>query len=101
MKKITKMNIPQELKYTKDHEWIRVEGKEAFERKAAAHGVKVLHYHADNGVFASQLWRAHCVSKGQGLSFAAVGAHHQNGRAEAKIRYLQAQGRTSLIHAAK
>ena len=30
MKKITKMNIPQELKYTKDHESIRVEGKEAF-----------------------------------------------------------------------
>jgi len=24
------MNIPQELKYTKDHEWIRVEGKMAY-----------------------------------------------------------------------
>lgn len=24
------MNFPQELKYTKDHEWIRVEGNEAF-----------------------------------------------------------------------
>ncbi|MBZ0242674.1 MAG: glycine cleavage system protein GcvH [Bacteroidales bacterium] len=24
------MNIPAELKYTKDHEWIRVEGDEAF-----------------------------------------------------------------------
>ena len=24
------MNIPQELKYTKDHEWIRVEGKIAY-----------------------------------------------------------------------
>jgi glycine cleavage system H protein len=24
------MNIPSELKYTKDHEWIRVEGNEAF-----------------------------------------------------------------------
>lgn len=23
------MNIPQELKYTKDHEWIRIEGKSA------------------------------------------------------------------------
>jgi glycine cleavage system H protein len=23
------MNIPQELKYTKDHEWIKVQGKEA------------------------------------------------------------------------
>ncbi len=25
-KKITIMNIPSELKYTKDHEWVRVEG---------------------------------------------------------------------------
>jgi glycine cleavage system H protein len=24
------MNLPENLKYTKDHEWIRVEGKEAF-----------------------------------------------------------------------
>jgi glycine cleavage system H protein len=24
------MNIPQNLKYTKDHEWIRVEGKEGY-----------------------------------------------------------------------
>jgi len=24
------MNIPKELKYTKDHEWIRVEGNEAY-----------------------------------------------------------------------
>ncbi|TKG92381.1 glycine cleavage system protein GcvH [Puteibacter caeruleilacunae] len=24
------MNIPENLKYTKDHEWIRVEGEEAF-----------------------------------------------------------------------
>ena len=23
------MNIPEELKYTKDHEWIRIEGEEA------------------------------------------------------------------------
>lgn len=29
-KKIIFMNIPAGLKYTKDHEWIRVEGDEAF-----------------------------------------------------------------------
>jgi glycine cleavage system H protein len=29
-KKIVFMNIPAELKYTKDHEWIRLEGEEAF-----------------------------------------------------------------------
>jgi glycine cleavage system H protein len=26
LKKIKEMNIPQELKYTKDHEWVRIEG---------------------------------------------------------------------------
>lgn len=24
------MNLPEELKYTKDHEWVRVEGNEAY-----------------------------------------------------------------------
>lgn len=28
--KISNMNFPAELKYTKDHEWIRVEGNEAY-----------------------------------------------------------------------
>ena len=78
-----------------------VEGKELFERYAASMGHTIHHYHADNGVFASNLWRAHCIAKHQGLSFAAVGAHHQNGVAENKIRQLQLQACTMLIHAAK
>ena len=28
-RKATKMNVPKDLKYTKEHEWIRVEGDEA------------------------------------------------------------------------
>jgi glycine cleavage system H protein len=28
--KITNMNFPAELKYTKDHEWVRVEGGDAY-----------------------------------------------------------------------
>ena len=76
-----------------------VEAKEAFERTAAQHGVKILHYHADNGVFASKAWKSHCLIKHQGLTFAGVGAHHQNGKAENKIRQLQSQSRTMLIHA--
>jgi hypothetical protein len=31
-----------------------IEGKEAFERFANAHGIRVEHYHAGNGIFASQ-----------------------------------------------
>jgi hypothetical protein len=76
-----------------------IEAKETFERKAAECGVHIQHYHADNGVFASQPWRSHCITNRQGLTFAAVGAHHQNGKAEAKIRYLQSQARAMLIHA--
>ncbi len=78
-----------------------IEGKELFERYAASMGHQIKHYHADNGVFASKAWRAHCIVKHQGLSFAGVGAHHQNGVAENKIRLLQSQARTMLIHAAK
>ena len=78
-----------------------VEGKELFERLAASMGHQIRHYHADNGVFASALWRTHCIAKKQGLTFAGVGSHHQNGLAENKIRLLQSQARTMLIHAAK
>ena len=45
-----------------------LEAKTAFEKAAAAHGVKVKHYHADNGVFASEAWRDACTKLGQGLS---------------------------------
>ena len=78
-----------------------VDGKEAFERKCREMGVSIQHYHADNGIFASNHWKHNCISKHQGLSFSGVGAHHQNGKAENKIRYLQSQARTMLIHANK
>ena len=76
-----------------------LEAKVAFERHAQEQGVVIRHYHADNGVFASKDWRASCFLKGQGLSFAGVNAHHQNGKAERRIRELQQTARTMLIHA--
>jgi len=76
-----------------------VEAKEAFERFASEHGVRVQHYHADNGVFNSNGWRSKCVQSGQGLTFAGVNAHHQRGRAERRIAILQDLTRTSLSHA--
>lgn len=39
------------------------------------------------------------IRQGQKLTFSGVGAHHQNGRAEKRIRDLQDLARTSLIHA--
>jgi hypothetical protein len=76
-----------------------VEAKEAFERYSRQHGVAIAHYHCDNGVFTAHLWRNDCTEKRQGLSFSGVNAHHQNGRAEKRIRDLQQAARTMLIHA--
>ena len=78
-----------------------LEAKEAFERLAASHGVTVLHYHADNGTFAARGFTDACYKKQQGITFAGVNAHHQNGRAEARIKHLTDQARTMLLHAAK
>jgi len=64
------------------------------------HGVKVQHYHADNGIFASRAFRDEVSRCGQGLSFCGVGAHHQNGVAERRIQDLADSARASLAHAA-
>jgi hypothetical protein len=34
-----------------------LEGKAAFERHSQLNGVKILHYHADNDMFASKPWK--------------------------------------------
>jgi hypothetical protein len=67
-----------------------------FEKRVSTYGLKILHYHADNGRFAETIWRDDILSKGQRLTFSGVGAHHQYGRAEKKIRDLQDMARTSL-----
>jgi hypothetical protein len=36
-----------------------IEAKEAFERWSASHGVKIKHYHADNGRFAENAFMSH------------------------------------------
>ena len=46
--------------------------KVAFEAWANTFGVKVLHYHTDNGRFAERTFMSHCDSKGQTISFAGV-----------------------------
>lgn len=51
-----------------------VEAKQAFEIYCTSHGVSVEHYHADNGIFNAYAWRAACIQKGQGLTFAGVNA---------------------------
>lgn len=71
--------------------------KISFERFAGEHNVKVRHYHADNGVYKSQLWMKHCAAKGQSMSFCGVSAHHQNPIAERLNRRATEMARTLLI----
>ncbi len=52
-----------------------MEGKLAFEQFCQLHGIQVRHYHANNGIFASNTWSLSCQDQSQGLSFAGVGTH--------------------------
>ena len=73
--------------------------KRSFEAHAASHGVKILHYHADNGRFAEKLFLNHCEESGQQVTLCGVSAHFQNGIAERRIKDLTERSRTSLLHA--
>ena len=73
--------------------------KHMFEHSADQRGVKILHYHADNGRFADNAFIADCKAQRQGLSYCGVNAHFQNGIAEHRIRDLQEQTRTSMLYA--
>lgn len=77
-----------------------IEAKQAFERYAARHGVKIKHYHCDNGRFADKAFIDHVHASHQTISFCGVGAHHQNGVAERRIRDITESARTMLLHAA-
>ena len=76
-----------------------LEGKALWERKLATFGIKVQHYHADNGVFNSLAWKEACAASLQGYSYSGVNAHFQSGIAERRIKELQELTRTILIHA--
>ena len=78
-----------------------IRAKRMFEKWAHDRGVEVQHYHADNGVFKAKAWVEECERNQQGLTFAAVGAHHQNGKAERRIRELQETARAMLLHAVR
>lgn len=76
-----------------------IESKRSFEEYSRRHGVMIEAYHADNGVFRAHKWVDQCKEQQQGLTFAAVGAHHSNGMAERRIKELQGMTRASLIFA--
>ena len=75
--------------------------KQAFELFASSHGVQILNYHADNGVFRANNWIKACQSdpNPQGMTFAGVDTHHTNGLTNRQIRDIQDNGRAMMIHA--
>eukprot|EP00957_Ditylum_brightwellii_P080942 6157382-Ditylum_brightwellii.AAC.1 len=73
--------------------------KYAYERVAQSYGVTVRRYHADNGHYRDKAFRDACTASGQELPFCGVGAHHQNGISENKIKTLTLATRTLLLHA--
>ena len=74
-----------------------LEAKLAFERYASSFGVQVSHYHCDNGIFADNSFKAACKAARQTCSYCGVNAHHQNGKAEKRIRDVRDSARTMLI----
>ena len=63
-----------------------LESKLAYERVAAAHGVQVKAYYADNIRFNSKYFAGSCINAGQQLSYFIASAHHKNAVAESKIK---------------
>jgi hypothetical protein len=73
--------------------------KQAFERTCSKYGVTVRHYHADNGLFDTHKFKLSIQQANQSLTFCGVNAHHQNGKAERRIKDVTQGARTALLHA--
>jgi hypothetical protein len=76
-----------------------IKAKRAFEQFAADHGVKIAHYHCNNGRFKDSAFMQACEDAQQRLTFCGVNAHFQNGIAERAIRDLFESARKQLLHA--
>ena len=76
-----------------------IKAKRAFEQFAADHGVKILHYHCNNGRFVDNAFKQACEDVRQQLTFCGVNAHFQNRIAERVIHNLSESARKQLLHA--
>eukprot|EP00957_Ditylum_brightwellii_P152976 11644060-Ditylum_brightwellii.AAC.1 len=73
--------------------------KDAYERVMHSYGHKMEAYHGDNSRFDSQDFKDSCEKAQQTCLYCGVGAHHQNGIAEAMSKRLSHSARTILLHA--
>jgi hypothetical protein len=76
-----------------------IEAKQAFERFASDHGVRIKQYHADNGRFTDNAFKQHCSQQRQAITYCGVNAHFQNGIADRAIRDITEAAQTMLVHA--
>ena len=60
-----------------------MKGKRVFKQYVENHGVKMLTYHVDNGVFKAWEWVQDCNNLQQQLAFAGIRAHCANGKQNA------------------
>jgi hypothetical protein len=72
--------------------------KHAFKTFTAEHGVKIQHYHCDNGRFSDSAFKQACHEQCQQLTFCGMNAHFQNGIAERSIQDLLESAHKQLLH---
>ena len=77
-----------------------ITSKSKYEQEARLYGVKVTHYHCDNGTFNARDFVNHVWEKGQSISFSGIGAKFQNAMAESAVRTTTYMARTMMLHAA-
>jgi hypothetical protein len=63
--------------------------KRAFGLYAREWGIKIRHYHADNGRFVDNAWKDALLEENQAITYCGVNAHWQNGIAERRIHDLK------------
>ena len=74
--------------------------KEEYEAFCCDHSVSISQYQSDNGSsFMSQTYMEQLHEFRQITSFADVGAHHHNGKAETSIHTITQMARTMMLHA--
>jgi hypothetical protein len=76
-----------------------VAAKHAFKSFATKNGVKIQHYHCDNGQFSDNAFKQACHEQRQQLTFCGVNAHFLNGIAKQAIRDLLESAHEQLLHA--
>jgi hypothetical protein len=71
----------------------------AFESFATKNGIKIQHYHCNNGRFSNNAFKQTCHEQCQQLTFCGINAHFQNGIAKQAIRHLLESARKQLLYA--